>query len=233
MYTGSWKGGKIGCWSVCFVLNSPSLSDLSHTSSSILVEKVVTLNSFGGSISSRASHLASSESISGHSSGVWAMAAIINHSCLGNCRRSFISDMQIIRAAQDMPSNTELFFPVPHPFRKRSRLYFDTKWAQELRIYLQMSSLPRCQGYRRKDIGDQSKTEGCLNNGLRNRQRRSHIWLFESQHQQNRSCTHFSGEDLFKTRLRCAQNWTLGSLSRTHLNVRYLRERRKINMVLA
>jgi len=40
---------------------------------------------------------------------------IINHSCLGNCRRSFIGDMQIIRAAKDMQSNTEHFFPYHIP----------------------------------------------------------------------------------------------------------------------
>ena len=42
--------------------------------------------------------------------GMWLMASKINHSCVGNCRRSFIGDMQIVRATKDIPANTELLF---------------------------------------------------------------------------------------------------------------------------
>lgn len=35
--------------------------------------------------------------------GVWVLAARINHSCIGNCSRSFIGDMQIIHATCDLP----------------------------------------------------------------------------------------------------------------------------------
>lgn len=42
--------------------------------------------------------------------GIWLLASRINHSCLENCHRRFIGDMQIIRAAQDLPANTELVF---------------------------------------------------------------------------------------------------------------------------
>ncbi|KAM0319433.1 hypothetical protein ACHAPQ_010341 [Fusarium lateritium] len=43
-------------------------------------------------------------------SGIWLLASRINHSCSGNCRRSFIGDMQIIRATQDIAAGTELLF---------------------------------------------------------------------------------------------------------------------------
>jgi Fe-S oxidoreductase len=43
--------------------------------------------------------------------GIWILPSRINHSCLGNCERSFIGDMQIVRASQDLPANTELSFP--------------------------------------------------------------------------------------------------------------------------
>ncbi|KAL2066321.1 hypothetical protein VTL71DRAFT_2392 [Oculimacula yallundae] len=75
-----------------------------------LVERVITLNSFGGSISTLASHT-TGPNTSGHSSGVWVFSATINHACIANCRRSFIGDMQIIRASCDLPPDTELLFP--------------------------------------------------------------------------------------------------------------------------
>ncbi|KAG4429525.1 hypothetical protein IFR05_014999 [Cadophora sp. M221] len=79
-----------------------------------LVERVITLNSFGGSLTSLASHI-SAPKTAGHSSGIWILAASINHSCIPNCRRSFIGDMQIIRACRDMPPNTELLWPYRNP----------------------------------------------------------------------------------------------------------------------
>jgi hypothetical protein len=38
------------------------------------------------------------------------MASAINHSCLSNARRSFIGDLQLVRATCDIPANTELTF---------------------------------------------------------------------------------------------------------------------------
>ncbi|TVY83563.1 hypothetical protein LSUE1_G003604 [Lachnellula suecica] len=43
--------------------------------------------------------------------GIWILASYINHSCNPNCRRSFIGDLQIVRAARDMAANTEIMFP--------------------------------------------------------------------------------------------------------------------------
>ncbi|KUJ12563.1 SET domain-containing protein [Mollisia scopiformis] len=42
--------------------------------------------------------------------GIWTLASYVNHSCYSNCRRAFIGDLQIIRAARDMPADTELTF---------------------------------------------------------------------------------------------------------------------------
>lgn len=42
--------------------------------------------------------------------GIWLLASRINHSCVGNCRRTFIGDMQIVRATRDIPAGTELQF---------------------------------------------------------------------------------------------------------------------------
>ncbi|KAM0426404.1 hypothetical protein ACHAPT_008451 [Fusarium lateritium] len=88
---------------------------------SFLVEKIICLNSFGAPRTSRSSY---QESMTGgakepefHTSGVWLLASRINHSCISNCQRSFIGDMQIIRATRDLPAGTELLFEyrVPKP----------------------------------------------------------------------------------------------------------------------
>ncbi|CAG8983418.1 hypothetical protein HYALB_00000586 [Hymenoscyphus albidus] len=42
--------------------------------------------------------------------GMWILASYINHSCNPTCVRNFIGDMQIVRAARDMPANMELTF---------------------------------------------------------------------------------------------------------------------------
>ena len=44
------------------------------------------------------------------SSGVWLKASYINHSCLPMVRRSFVGDMMVFRAQQNIPANTELKF---------------------------------------------------------------------------------------------------------------------------
>ncbi|KAG4275841.1 hypothetical protein FPRO04_14324 [Fusarium proliferatum] len=93
---------------------------------SFLVEKIASLNGFGAPRTSRESFLqatSSSRDMTGGkdfkytTSGIWLLASRINHSCVGNCRRSFIGDMQIVRATRDLLADTELFFcyrlPVP------------------------------------------------------------------------------------------------------------------------
>lgn len=50
-----------------------------------------------------------------HTCGIWLLASRINHSCMSNCRRAFIGDMQIIRATKDLPAGTELVFSYEIP----------------------------------------------------------------------------------------------------------------------
>ncbi len=45
-----------------------------------------------------------------HTCGLFITASYINHSCHSNSRRSFIGDMQIVRAARDIPAGTEITF---------------------------------------------------------------------------------------------------------------------------
>lgn len=81
-----------------------------------LIYHILSLNTFGCPITSRAGHadgraLSSKEVERQHSSsGLWITASRINHSCFQTARRSFIGDMQIVRAACDMPCDTEITF---------------------------------------------------------------------------------------------------------------------------
>ncbi|KAF4452842.1 hypothetical protein F53441_4397 [Fusarium austroafricanum] len=89
---------------------------------SFMVERIIGLNAFGAPRSSRLyfkerifsqsvdSAPAKNEDPIFETSGIWLLAARINHCCIGNCRRSFIGDMQIIRVTKDMPAGTELLF---------------------------------------------------------------------------------------------------------------------------
>ncbi|KAM0167451.1 hypothetical protein ACHAQE_000344 [Botrytis cinerea] len=45
-----------------------------------------------------------------HSCGIWLLASKINHSCLSNARRSFLGDLQLVRATSDIPANTEITY---------------------------------------------------------------------------------------------------------------------------
>ncbi|KAM5520401.1 tpr domain protein [Fusarium oxysporum f. sp. phaseoli] len=103
-----------------------SESDGTPVVDSFLVEKITSLNCFGAPRTSRESFLqltSSSRDMTGDkdfkytTSGIWLLASRINHSCVGNCRRSFIGDMQIVRAARDLPADTGLFFCYRLPVR--------------------------------------------------------------------------------------------------------------------
>ena len=88
------------------------------TAPSFLVERIVQLNCFGCPLLSRDSHIGAMSSDDTaqkaekkfNSCGFWHMASYINHSCLSNARRSFIGDMMVVRATQDLAPNTELTF---------------------------------------------------------------------------------------------------------------------------
>ncbi|EFQ94205.1 hypothetical protein PTNB73_01511 [Pyrenophora teres f. teres] len=84
---------------------------------SFLVERIMALNVFGCPVTSLESHKdviskkALKEDATFDSCGIWIKASYINHSCLGNVRRSFIGDMMIVRACKDLEAGTELAFP--------------------------------------------------------------------------------------------------------------------------
>ncbi|KAK8116882.1 uncharacterized protein PG998_005163 [Apiospora kogelbergensis] len=100
---------------------------------SFLVTKTILANSFGAPRTSRDSFRSlvldfanEEKAVASHqTTGVWIMASYLNHSCVGNCCRSFIGDMQIIRATRDMPANTELMFP--YQAEKRLVSYDETQ----------------------------------------------------------------------------------------------------------
>lgn len=50
------------------------------------------------------------QSKSHHTCGIFVNASYINHSCYSNARRSFIGDMQIVRATRNIPADSEIFF---------------------------------------------------------------------------------------------------------------------------
>ncbi|KAG5660249.1 hypothetical protein KAF25_003771 [Fusarium avenaceum] len=93
---------------------------------SFMVEKIISINAFGSPRTSQGffnDTLVAAKNPSKDpkdiidmketlfsTSGIWLLASRINHSCSGNCRRSFIGDMQIVRATQDIAASTELLF---------------------------------------------------------------------------------------------------------------------------
>lgn len=81
-----------------------------------LIYHILSLNTFGCPISSREGHV-NGQALSSQelelqyiSCGLWTTASRVNHSCFYNARRSFIGDLQIVRAACDMPPGTEITF---------------------------------------------------------------------------------------------------------------------------
>ncbi|KAF2876087.1 hypothetical protein BDV95DRAFT_482850 [Massariosphaeria phaeospora] len=83
-----------------------------------LVERIMEINIFGCPLSSLDIHKdvmynqakESKKWDAHHSCGVWTFASYINHSCTSNARRSFIGDMMIVRATQDLQPDTEVTF---------------------------------------------------------------------------------------------------------------------------
>lgn len=74
----------------------------------------MSLNVFGCPRTSRESHLGTAQQKQKekgyHTSGIFIRASYINHSCYSNARRSFIGDMQIVRATRDLPAGSEITF---------------------------------------------------------------------------------------------------------------------------
>ncbi|KAL9609961.1 MAG: hypothetical protein Q9167_005313 [Letrouitia subvulpina] len=86
-----------------------------------LVDRIISLNGFGCPRTSLESHSASMTSkstdqpIPHHTCGIFIKASHINHSCYGNSRRSFIGDMQIVRATCTIPAGTEILYCYARP----------------------------------------------------------------------------------------------------------------------
>ena len=87
--------------------------------SRFLVEKIRALNSFGAPKTSREyfaetrpKHIDAKKdkAVDHTTNGIWLLASRINHSCVGNCLRSFIGDVQIVRATGDLEAGSELSF---------------------------------------------------------------------------------------------------------------------------
>ncbi|GKT52059.1 uncharacterized protein ColSpa_12240 [Colletotrichum spaethianum] len=84
-----------------------------------LVERIINLNCFGAprstleSMKNKANQVQEDNSYT--TCGIWTTASFINHSCVGNCYRSFIGDMMIVRACRDLDAGTELLFSYELP----------------------------------------------------------------------------------------------------------------------
>ncbi|KAK1599154.1 uncharacterized protein LY79DRAFT_505126 [Colletotrichum navitas] len=79
-----------------------------------LVERIISLNCFGAPrttleyFKNKANQ--GQEDKSQTTCGIWTTASFINHSCIGNCFRSFIGDVMVVRAGRDLDADTELLF---------------------------------------------------------------------------------------------------------------------------
>ncbi|KAJ0272115.1 hypothetical protein COL940_010634 [Colletotrichum noveboracense] len=82
-----------------------------------LVERIVSLNCFRAPRSSRENmENPQKQAAAAHTTcGAWIVASHINHSCVSNCRRSFIGDMMIVRATKDIDADAELLIRYQQP----------------------------------------------------------------------------------------------------------------------
>ncbi|KAF7879007.1 hypothetical protein EAF04_000207 [Stromatinia cepivora] len=124
-----------------------------------LVEQIIALNVFGCPISSYEDHsTASKEDDKHHSCGIWLMASKINHSCLSNARRSFMGDLQLVRATRDIPANTEITFWYKMPTGESDEMKKELKtWGFQCKciICLDSEATPKNQArLRKKLLGD-------------------------------------------------------------------------------
>ncbi|KAL4965470.1 uncharacterized protein BDV14DRAFT_199874 [Aspergillus stella-maris] len=84
-----------------------------------LIERIVHVTAHGCLLSSRDHHIRERNNTVQPEwksqnlecpTAIWPVAAHGNHSCLNNASPAFIGDMFVVRAAQDLPANTELKF---------------------------------------------------------------------------------------------------------------------------
>ncbi|KAK0726200.1 hypothetical protein B0T21DRAFT_371164 [Apiosordaria backusii] len=101
-----------------------------------LLTRILLLNNFGCLLSDRAAAQARRQLIGLHTSfhnfpscGLWAFASHINHSCISNAHRSFIGDMMIVRATEDLPVNTEITIQYLSHLTPQRQQKFVQNWA--------------------------------------------------------------------------------------------------------
>ncbi|OJJ42379.1 hypothetical protein ASPZODRAFT_125576 [Penicilliopsis zonata CBS 506.65] len=106
LYHGSYQAGEVS------TIDGRPIVD------TFLVGRVTALNCFGCPLTSRESYMrslrqeeAEAKEEKFNSCGVWPVASHINHCCYSNARRSFIGDMMVVRASEDLPPGTEVRFP--------------------------------------------------------------------------------------------------------------------------
>ncbi|KAK0506844.1 hypothetical protein JMJ35_010733 [Cladonia borealis] len=76
-----------------------------------LVDRIVSFNVFSCPRTSLENHSAKLTSEPHHHTcGIFIKASYINHSCYSNARRSFIGDIQIVRATRNIPAGSEIVF---------------------------------------------------------------------------------------------------------------------------
>ncbi|KAK0100838.1 hypothetical protein ONS95_007285 [Cadophora gregata] len=97
---------------------------------SFLIERIVSLNVFGSTVTSKDTLQTSSQDSIFGASGLWIKAAYINHTCMKNCARTFIGDMMIVRATKDMPADTELGWCYADPMnREKMQKSLSDSWG--------------------------------------------------------------------------------------------------------
>ncbi|KAI4661522.1 uncharacterized protein J4E88_010970 [Alternaria novae-zelandiae] len=127
-----------------------------------LVERTMTLNVFGSPITSLNSYKRlkdnkESKEKAYHSCGIWIKASYINHSCLGNVRRSFIGDMMIVRAKKDMEAGTELSFPYEAPDG-----HYTSKVDQKFKNWGFVCNCPLCEDIKSTKASEVTKRRTLL-----------------------------------------------------------------------
>ncbi|KAK0671707.1 hypothetical protein QBC41DRAFT_49794 [Cercophora samala] len=101
---------------------------------SFLLTRILLLNSFGCRLPEKAGALKPPVGLDRlddlfPSLGVWALASHMNHSCLSNAFRSFIGDMMIVRATEDLPANAEITIQYLNPFNPQRQQKYIKNWA--------------------------------------------------------------------------------------------------------
>lgn len=93
---------------------------LTSRTTRFVTQRISELNAFGSSRTTLEDHRKERVArdllrIRFGSSGIWPVASRMNHSCYVSCQRSYIGDMQIVRAARDLPAGAELLIDYRSP----------------------------------------------------------------------------------------------------------------------